>query len=121
MQSVQGAKQSPCQANHVTKLIRIKQTDQESQIRGRSYIGLRSAFSPDHFIDVLVGKSPGLDSTRMEVRGQMPVARLAGGSLLYIGIAANLGIANKQDDERDVITTFFSWSIDFTDLLATGG
>ena len=102
-------------------MIGFKQTDEESKIRGRSYVGLRSAFSPEHFIDVLVGKSPGLDSTRMEIRGQMPVARLAGGSLLYIGIAANLGIANKQDDERDVITTFFSWSIDFTDLLATGG
>ena len=99
----------------------FSQTDADSKIRDRNYVGLRSAFSPEHFIDVLVGRSPGLDSTRMEVRGQMPIARLAGGSLLYIGIAANMGVADRRDDEEDVITTYFSWSIDFTDLLATGG
>lgn len=102
-------------------MIGVKQTDEDAEVRSRNYIGFRSGFSPEHFLDVTIGKSPGLDSTRMEVRGQMPVARLAGGSLFYIGIAANIGIANEQDDEEDVITTYFSWSIDFTDMLATGG
>jgi hypothetical protein len=98
-----------------------KQTDTSNKIRLRGYAGVRSAISPEHYIDALVGRSPGLKSVRMEFRGQMPVAEMGRGSRFFVGALANMGIANKKPNEDDVLTVYMSWNIDFLDLFTTGG
>ncbi len=94
--------------------------DQERKIRERVYFGIRSAMSPEHFIDFIIGRSPGLESRRLEVRGQMPVAKLGRESRIFLGAVANMGIINEQPNEDDVITVYLSWNIDFLDLFAPG-
>jgi len=97
------------------------QTDLTNQIKVRSYAGIRSAMNPEHFIDVIMGQTPGLDSVRMEFRGQLPVARLGKDSRMYVGAIANMGVYKKQADENDLFTLYFSWNIDFLNLFTTGG
>lgn len=101
--------------------INSKQNDETTEIQNQYYAGVRSAMSPEHYIDVLYGRSPGQVSKRLEIRGQMPVATMGGGSRFYIGVLANIGVANKQENENDVFTVYVSWNIDFLDLFATGG
>jgi len=101
--------------------IGTKQNDETTDIQSQYYLGVRSAMSPEHFIDVLFGRSPGQASSRMEIRGQMPVAIMGGGSRFFVGMLANMGVANKQENESDVFTVYVSWNIDFLDLFATGG
>lgn len=98
-----------------------KQNDETTEIQSQYYIGLRSAMSPEHYLDMMLGRSPGQDSRRLEIRGQMPVATLGAGSRFYIGMLANMGVSNKQDDENDVFSVYVSWNIDFLDLFTTGG
>lgn len=57
-------------------LIGAKQTDNSKKVNERVYIGIRSAISPAHHLDLLFGHSSGLKSGRMEIRGQMPVPSL---------------------------------------------
>lgn len=98
-----------------------KQTDESKNIRARAYAGVRSTMTPEHYIDALLGRSPGLDSVRLEIRGQLPVVRLKRGSRMFVGTVMNMAVANKQDDEEDLLTVYFSWNIDFLDLFTTGG
>lgn len=101
--------------------IGTKQSDETTKIQSQYYIGVRSAMSPEHYLDMLYGRSPGQKSSRLEIRGQMPVATMGGGSRFFIGMEANIGVANKQPDENDVFTVYVSWNIDFLDLFTTGG
>lgn len=95
------------------------QTDQTTHIRTRSYLGWRSATNPEHLIEILFGHSPGLRSNRLEVRGQMPAARLGEESRLYIGAVANMGL-EEYEDESDRVSVYVSWNIDFLDLFTPG-
>lgn len=98
-----------------------KQNDETTEFQNQYYIGVRTAMSPEHYLDMMVGRSPGQDSRRLEIRGQMPVATLGAGSRFYIGMLANMGVSNQQEDENDVFTVYVSWNIDFLDLFTTGG
>ena len=102
-------------------MVGAKQTDASKKINERAYVGVRSALSPMHQLDVLFGHSLGLKSVRMEIRGQMPVSKLGDSSSLFLGAVGNMGVLNDQPDEEDIITVYLSWNIDFTDLFATGG
>lgn len=102
-------------------LIGAKQTDESTKIRMRTYAGIRSAVSPEHYLDMLFGRSPGLESTRLEIRGQLPVVNLGGDTRLFVGAVANMGIKNKQADENDILTIYMSWNIDFLDMFTPGG
>lgn len=102
-------------------MLGAKQTDEATKIHERTYAGLRSAVSPLHYLEVLFGHTPGLKSGRMEIRGQMPVTKLGGGSMLYLGAIGNMGVINDKENEEDIITVYISWNIDFSDLFATGG
>lgn len=101
--------------------VSASQTDASTGIRWRKYIGVRSGLSPLHYLDVLIGRSPGLKSTRLELRAQMPVANIGKGSRFYLGAIANMAIYNDQPDEEDIVTVYFTWNIDFLNLFVTGG
>jgi len=102
-------------------MLGAKQTDDSKKVNERAYIGIRSAVSPAHYLDLLFGHSLGLKSGRMEIRGQMPVAKLGDSTKIYLGAVGNMGVLNDQPDEEDVITVYLTWNIDFTSLFATGG
>jgi hypothetical protein len=72
-------------------------------------------------IDVLVGRSPGLSSRRVEIRGQMPVAQMQNGNAFFAGTVINMGAINDEPDEEDRITIYVSWNVDFLDLFMPGG
>jgi hypothetical protein len=101
-------------------VVGASQTDLSTRIRTKTYAGVRSGINPEHYIDVLVGRSPGLSSTRVEIRGQMPVARMQSGNAFFIGTVINMGAINDEPDEEDRITIYVSWNIDFLDLFMPG-
>ena len=102
-------------------MLGAKQTDESKKVNERIYVGIRSAVSPAHYLDLLFGRSMGLKSGRMEIRGQMPVTKLGDSTRVYLGAVGNMSITNAQPDEEDIITVYLTWNIDFSDLFATGG
>lgn len=99
-----------------------RKTDQMQEMDLRRYAGLRAAFNPYTYIDLLAGKTESLDSRRVEFRGQMPVLKFANGSRFYIGGVVNMAIDNRDRlDERDVVRIYVKWdSPDFSSLLGLG-
>jgi hypothetical protein len=89
------------------------EVDSESKARSRYYGGLRWANHPEWYIDALLGKTEGLDSDRLEVRGQFPIAPATDNSRVYLGIIANLGINEPKDStDEDLIRVYVKWNVD---------
>jgi len=76
-------------------------TDDQPKIAGRTYAGLRWAVNPELYTDVLWGKTSGLRSDRVEVRGQLPVFTLDNGDKVYLGGIGNFAL-NKRHRELAV-------------------
>ena len=94
----------------VTLVLGGRKTDQLDQLDGRLYAGYRAAFNPNTYFDALIGKTQSLDSLRMELRGQMPIFRLANGSRFYIGGIINAAIRDrKKMEEADVVRAYVKW------------
>lgn len=87
-----------------------RKTDQTSQLDARYYLGLRAAFNPHTYFDALVGRTQSLDSSRLELRGQMPIFRMANNSRFYIGGILNAAVHNRDEvTEPDVVRVYVKW------------
>lgn len=98
--------------------------DTEPNTRSRYYAGLRWAFNYQWYFDALVGRTEGLESDRLELRGQFPIIPASNNSRVYLGMIANLGFNKPEDSmEEDVVTVFVKWNIDvkgFFEKLSSG-
>jgi hypothetical protein len=86
-----------------------RKTDNVDTLNTRLYGGIRAAFTPDNYIDFLVGKTEGLESRRMEIRAQMPIFMMANGSRFYIGGIINGAVNHSSKNENDVIRIYVKW------------
>lgn len=95
----------------------------------RYYGGVRTSFARDAYSELLLGKSNTLNSRRLEVRGEVPVAKWGAKSRLLIGWNANIrasghatyeGLDANGDvvslPERDVYRVYLSYEVDFLTL-----
>jgi hypothetical protein len=111
-----------------------RKLDSDAFLHYRAYFGIRNARSPETFYDILYGRTSGLTSRRIELRGQyaLPHAFKNGGRLA-IGVLGNLG-ANKRKREvcdegsahchlaeKDVIKFYISYDIDGPGVLSFFG
>lgn len=90
-----------------------KKVDDRSKFDGRYYSGIRFARNPEMYGDILLGKTEGLTSTRLEARGQFPVYK----DWLFLGAIGNFGIKDKDKDrsqltEADSIRVFLTWNVE---------
>lgn len=80
-----------------------------SSFNKRYYGGLRFAYSPEFYLDLLYGKTEGLSGRRAEFRYQMPVGNLTEDSRLLLGLAVNMGIKD-DDSEGDSVRLYLTWN-----------
>jgi hypothetical protein len=73
-----------------------RKTDQDNFLSPRFYGGLRFARSPEMYSDLMFGRSGGLRSRRLEVRGQFPIFRFENRSRLTLGAIGNFGINKRK-------------------------
>ncbi len=90
--------------------------DDDSHFRGRQYIGWRATYNPHFYVDLMYGKSDGLESNRWELRGQMPIYRGGKNNFIYAGITMNVGVGKKADNEPDSINFFLLYQSDVKSL-----
>jgi hypothetical protein len=100
-------------------------TDAQPKITDRFYYGLRSAVNPEFYADFLYGHTSGLQSNRIEVRGQFPVSTLANGDRIFLGGIGNFAI-NKRSralvpgapspPESDTVRVYATWNTDLKHL-----
>lgn len=91
-----------------------KKNDAEDSIRSRLYVGIRNAMNAETYIDLMVGRSEGLASTRVEARAHIPVYKFAFGSRIFLGGVINMGFPGLDNKgESDVIRFFMEWNADF--------
>ncbi len=107
-----------------------RKLDNESFVHQRIYAGLRTARSPDTFADLLYGRTGGLRSHRLEVRGQYAFPHaFKNNARLSIGAVGNFGLNKRkfgeceeasshcQLEEKDVVKFYLSYDVDTTGLL----
>ena len=99
--------------------------DSDEDVRSRTYGGFRMSYNPEWYIDLLFGRTEGLDSDRFEFRGQFPIAQTTENSRIYLGIIANLGLTEPEDaPEEDVVRVYVKWNVSLSKFfsgLASGG
>lgn len=97
-------------------LFGLRKRDGDSQFTYRRYIGIRDAINPDTFIDVLFGKTMGLDGSRAELRAQMPLpfGTFNNDSRFFIGAVANVHWKNSAASDSVVI--YLTWNLPFQKL-----
>ncbi|MDA8021165.1 MAG: hypothetical protein MPN21_27325 [Thermoanaerobaculia bacterium] len=87
--------------------------DNQSDVTGRYYGGFRFAYNPEWYFDLLIGRTESLDSDRIELRGQLPIATTTKNSRIYLGLTANVGIDEPESSpEDDVIRIYAKWNVD---------
>jgi hypothetical protein len=107
-----------------------RKLDSESFAHDRLYIGLRNARSPDTFYDILFGRTNGLVSRRVELRGQYSLpyifknnARIAVGGVGNFGInkarfvSCDEASPHCRAEEPDSIRFYLSYDIAGNDFL----
>ncbi len=100
----------------------------------RYYAGMRAGFARDAYGELLFGKSSTLRSHRLEVAGEIPVAKWGTKSRLLLGWSANIRAGGKEAftrvrttdaagnimqtiiPERDVYRVYISYEVDFLTL-----
>ena len=96
----------------------------------RYYAGLRAGFARDMFGQLLLGRTRSLRSHRLEVNGEVPVAKWGAKSRLLLGWTANLRAGGKEAftrvldstnhalivPERDVYRVYVVYELDFLTL-----
>lgn len=91
-----------------------RKVDSRNDIEGRYYAGLRAALDTDWFFDAMVGHTEGLNSARVELRAQMPIAKIKIGesSQLHLGGITNFGTTSNNGKGNDIVRVYISWGID---------
>lgn len=84
-----------------------------NHIDSRFYGGLKLAINPELYADFLYGKTSRLHSTRVEIRGQLPIYRFQNGSRFVLGAIGNIGVKDKVDNEADDIRIYITWNVNF--------
>lgn len=79
----------------------------------RLYAGIKIAFNPELYTDILYGKTSSLHSERLELRSQMPIYKINNSAKLFLGGIANIGVKNKMADETDNYRIYITWNVNF--------
>lgn len=97
-------------------LFGLRKRDGDSQFTYRRYIGIRDAINPDTYVDVLFGKTMGLDGSRAELRAQMPLpfGAFNNDSRFFIGAVAN--VHWKSSAASDSVVIYLTWNLPFQKL-----
>lgn len=99
--------------------------DPSSRADYRVYVGSHFGFARDAYGEILYGRTRSLESRRIEVRGEIPVAHFGNDSRLLLGWSANLGAGHRRraragdtasQSERDVFRVFVVYDLDFLKL-----
>jgi len=95
-----------------------KKTEDIDRVNSKLYFGARNAYNPETYVDILFGKTQGLDSQRMEIRAHLPVYKFVHGSRIFIGGILNMSAPwDVSKDENDAIRFYLEWNADFGKLL----
>ena len=87
-----------------------------SSFNKRYYGGFRFAYSPEFYLDLMYGKTEGLEGNRAEIRYQMPLGNLTEGSRLLLGLAVNTGVSGNGEAD-DSVRLYLTWNTGFNQLL----
>lgn len=90
----------------------------------RTYIGTHLGFARDGYGEILYGRTSGVNSRRLEFRGEVPVAHWGKDSRLLLGWSANFRAGNPRKDppptdkpaERDSFRVYVTYNLDFLKL-----
>jgi hypothetical protein len=74
-----------------------RKTASGGQFIQRAYRGLRLAFAPDSYVDLMYGDTDGRKGRRVELRGQYPVSDFSVGRL-FLGGALNYDYERAEED-----------------------
>jgi hypothetical protein len=96
VETLQGAVGPVIKADYA---LRTQNRDQGADAQFSDYIGLRSAFNPDYYLDATVGRSEELRRLRWEFATSVPIFRdpKTGARIFFTGIA-NIGIHDTKDN-----------------------
>lgn len=90
----------------------------------RYYVGMHLGFARDGYGEMLFGRTSGLSTRRIEVRGEVPVAHWGTDSRLLLGWSANFraGHVRSNSDvnvtpERDSFRVWVTYNLDFLKLV----
>lgn len=83
-----------------------RKADDDTFAHHRAYVGIRNARSPDTYWDVLYGRTGGLESRRIEFRGQYQLQRFFPGSArLALGAVGNFGSNRRRRGSCEELDT----------------
>ena len=99
--------------------------EQDSAVQGemktlqKYYAGIRFAASPEWFAEAGVGKSEPLNSTRLFLRGQMPVYSIHKNNYVFLGGSANISLepSKEVNENTDALKVYIIWNVNFTDII----
>jgi len=95
-----------------------KKNNTLDRVSSRFYAGFRNAFNPETYIDVLLGATQGLTTSRMEVRAHLPVYKFVHGSRIFFGGTLNMSLPlEPQTKDPDVIRFYLEWNADFGKII----
>jgi len=89
----------------------------------RYYFGIHSGFGRDLYSEFVYGRTRSLHTARLEVRGEVPVARWGTDSRLLLGWVANFRAGDRgkrpvgDPPERDVFRIYLTYDLDFLKLI----
>lgn len=78
-----------------------RKSDEDLFSHHRAYVGLRTARSPDTFADLMIGRSGGLRSRRIELRGQYSLPQIINGGRIIVGATGNFGVNKRRRGDCD--------------------
>ena len=95
-----------------------KKNNTLERVSSRVYTGIRNSFNPETYIDVLFGKTQGLETARMEVRAHLPVYKFVHGSRIFFGGTLNMATPwSEATNDPDVIRFYLEWNADFGKII----
>lgn len=91
----------------------------EERANSRLYAGFRNAYNPETYIDLLFGRTQGLESVRFELRAHIPVYKFDHGSRIFFGSVFNTSLPWQRDNvtDKDVYRFYLEWNADFGKIL----
>lgn len=100
--------------------VSTRKVDNTDNFTDKNMLGIRAAYSPEAFFDILVGKTEGIAEKRAEVRGQLPIATALNGNI-FIGGVYNFRVSNKDKsnaNNNDSLRLYTSWQVGFSDIFS---
>lgn len=95
----------------------LRKPDNIDEFTRKYMAGVRLAHSPESYFDILYGRTERVDGKRLELRGQLPVAKLLNGNL-FVGGVVNVS-ASEEVNNNDTLRVYVTWQVNIADIFGT--